>query len=102
MSLEWNSRNGRGRLSIYSDDVLGRFDKLSGEFNSRTRNTMIVHEDLWSAERRIIVAEEALVWEDQRYCYVQIRGRSVSNIETMATPYAMPRRTRRPVSVFNL
>ena len=99
MSLEWNSRNGRGRLSIYGDDMLGRFDKLSGEFSHRTRDLMIVHEDNWNGQRRTIVAEEALVWEDDRYVYVQTRGRSVSDVESITRPYEPPGRSRRPIPV---
>jgi hypothetical protein len=99
MSLEWDSRNGRARFSIYSDDMLGRFDKLSGEFNSRTRDAMIVHEDNWTGQRRIIIAQEALVWEDDHYVYVQTRGRSVSGTESIDRPYEPPGRTRRSIPV---
>jgi hypothetical protein len=99
--LEWNSRNGSGRLAIYSDDIIQRFDKLSGSLDSRARNTMIVHEDN-SGERRVMIAEECMVWEDDRYVYLQLGGRTVNRTEPISMG-TLPRRrnTRNPIPILD-
>lgn len=102
MSYEWSSRNGRGRLSVHSDDILQRYDKLTSSLDARTRNTMLVHEDNISGERRVIVAEECLVWEDERYVYMQLRGRTANRTESIFTSHSTrSRRTRTPISVYD-
>ena len=42
---EWRSTNGRGRLLIYSDGMLLRFDTLNGSGAARFENVMVIHED---------------------------------------------------------
>lgn len=103
MSYEWNSRNGRGRLAIYSDEIIQRFDKLSGSLDFRSENAMIVYEDRYSGTRRIIVSEEATVWEDDRYVYIRLRGRRTSRTESMSTytPSFVPRRTQQPIRIYD-
>lgn len=100
MSLEWLSRNGRGRLSIHSEDIVQRFDKFSASLDTRTTNAMIVHDDNDSGQRQLMIAEECVVWEDDRYVYMQLRGRTVSRTEGNSVGM-MPRRrnTRNPIPI---
>lgn len=101
MSFKWNSQNRRGRLQIYSDDIATRFDKLTSAMDARARNSMIVHEDYQTGERRETVAEECVLWEDERYVYMQLRGRIFTRTEAI-NETVIPRRhvSRRPISVF--
>ena len=101
--MEWRSSNGRGRLRIYSDDVLHRFDKLTGNVASRLENAMIEHEDRETGQRRKFVVEQCIVWEDEDHVYVEERGRRVGSTEPLSTRQGnpLPMRNRQPVGVYD-
>jgi hypothetical protein len=101
--MEWRSSNERGRLRIYSDDVLRRFDKLTGNVASRMENVMIEHEDRETGLRQRFVVEQCIVWEDENYVYMEERGRRVGSTEPLSTRQgnSQPRRNRQPVGVYD-
>lgn len=100
---EWISSNGRGRLRIYSDEMLCRFDKLSGSMAFREDNVMIEHEDHQSNRRMTIVAERCIVWEEGNQVYIQLMGRRVIRTEPLSAGRAsrIPGKTQRPIEVYS-
>lgn len=63
---------------------------------------MIVHEDYQTGLRRETVAEECVVWEDERYVYMQLRGRILSRTEAINGTVTPRRRLNsNPISVFD-
>lgn len=101
--MEWRSSNGRGRLLIYSDDLLQRFDKLTGSAATRLENVMVVHEDSETDLRHIIVAEQCIVSEDEARVYTYLRGRIIHYTERLSTRRGIPipRRERHPIGVYD-
>jgi len=99
--MEWHSSNERGRLRIYSDDVLRRFDKLTGNVASRMENVMIEHEDRETGLRQRIIVEQCVVWEDENYVYMEEGGRRMSSTEPLSARQRnpQPRRNQQPVGV---
>ena len=100
--VEWVSRNGRGRLRIYSDAALHMFDKLTGDQATRHENAMIEHEDSQTDQRLRTVAEQCIVWEEGRRVFVELRGRRISQTEPLSTRHGIPipRRNRQPIGVY--
>ncbi|MGQ9514578.1 MAG: hypothetical protein ACUVTL_05955 [Thermoproteota archaeon] len=99
--IEWVSSNGRGRLRLYNDQMIQRFDKLTGQFDGRYDNAMMVYHDRQLRMRRIVIAESFVVWEDERHVYVMPRGRRVCSSEPLSVRYTPVRRVeRRKVGVF--
>jgi hypothetical protein len=98
---EWVSSNGRGRLRIYSDEVLCRFDKLSGSMAFREDNAMIEYEDYQSNRRMTIVAERCIVWEEGNQVYIQLMGRRAIQTEPLSAGRAsrISRGTQRPIEI---
>jgi hypothetical protein len=100
---EWVSNNGMGRLRVYSDDMLCRFDKLSGSMAFRQENVMIEYEDFRTNQRMTIIAEKCVVWEEGNQVYLQLRGRRVIHTESLSTRQTapIPRKNQRPIEVYN-
>lgn len=92
--IEWVSRNGRGRLRLYCDQAVHRFDKLSGSLDGRFDNVMVVHRDDQLGIRRIIVAEQGIIWEDEQHVYIRPIGRKVSSTEPYSVRYTPIHRRR--------
>jgi len=100
---EWVSSNGRGRLRIYNDDELCRFDTINGSMAFRHGKAMVEYEDFQSGQRQIIVAENFVVWEEGNAVYIQPVGRRVIHTEPLSTSRRspIPRRNRQPIDVYN-
>jgi hypothetical protein len=100
---EWCSTNGRGKLLIYSDGMLFRFDMLNGSGATRLENVMVVHENRETGLRQIIIAEQCIVSEDGARVYMYLRGRIVHHTEPLSTRdvIPVPRRERHPIGVYN-
>jgi hypothetical protein len=100
---EWVSSNGMGRLRIYSDDMLCRFDKLSGSMAFREDNVMIEYEDYQSNQRMTIIAERCVVYEEGNHVYIQLMGRRVVQMEPLSARRRATRipRVRRPIEIHN-
>jgi hypothetical protein len=76
--IEWESRNRRGRVRLYGQQQIHRFDKMSGSLDSRYDNAMLYYVNRESGERRVVISESITVTgEDQRYVYFVTRGRTV-------------------------
>jgi hypothetical protein len=101
--VEWTSRDGRGRVRLYSDSSTYRFDKLEGTLDGRYDNSMFVYRDGRTGERKIVIAESIYVTEDERHVYFIVRGRKVENSGQIPTRYDRVRatrlRTRRAIGV---
>lgn len=100
---EWVSSNGRGRLRIYSDDALCRFDTLNGSMAFRHGNSMVEYEDFQSGQRQIIVAEKVIVWEEGNAVYIQLIGKRVIHTEPLSANRRTPilPRNKQPIEVYN-
>jgi hypothetical protein len=102
---EWRSSNGRGRLRIYSDDALYRFDKLTGDMATRQENVMIEYEDRETGQRQRFVFEQCIDWEDKRYVYFVPKGHRVRQTEPLSTHARhrtpIPRRNRQPIRIYD-
>jgi hypothetical protein len=100
---EWVANNGRGRLRIYSDDMLCRFDTLKGSMAFRQGNVMIEYEDHQTNQKTTIIAENCVVWEEDNQVYLQLTGRRVIHTEPLSTrrTVPIPRKNQRPIEVYN-
>lgn len=99
---EWVSSNGRGRLRIYNDDELCRFDTINGSMTFRHGKAMVEYEDFQSGQRQIIVAERIIMREERDCVYLQLIGRRVIHTEPLSTGRRspIPRRNRQPIDVY--
>jgi len=100
---EWVSKNGRGRIRVYSDDMLCRFDKLQGSMAFKQRNVMIEYEDHQTNQRTTIIAENCIVWEEGNRVFLHLTGRRVIHTESLYTSrsFPIPGKKRRPLEVHN-
>ncbi|MEM1589647.1 MAG: hypothetical protein QW175_04450 [Candidatus Bathyarchaeia archaeon] len=98
---EWVSSNGRGRIRIYGDDMLCRFNMKDGSMAYRQGNVMVEHEDYQTNQRTIIIAEKCVWWEEENNVYIQFIGRRVIHTELLSTrrTYPTPQKNRRPIEV---
>jgi len=85
--VEWESRNRRARVRVYSERQIQRFDKMVGSLDGRYENAMLVYHDYQSGDRRIIVAESLTVTEDERYVYFIPNGRTVETTKLPSDTY---------------
>lgn len=100
---EWVSNNGMGKLRIYSDEMLCRFDKLGGSMAFRLENAMIEYEDYRTNQKTTIIAERCVVWEEKNQVYIQVSGRKVIHTEPIpkSRKIRVPSTDRRPIKVYN-
>jgi len=85
--VEWESRNRRARIRLYSERQIQRFDKMVGSLDGRYENAMLVYHDRQSGDRRIVVAESLTITEDERYVYFFPNGRTVETTKLPSNTY---------------
>lgn len=100
---EWGSSNGMGRLRVYSDNDLYRFDKLRGSMAFRYENVMIEYEDYRTNQRTTIIAERCFIWEDENHVYLQLSGRKIVHTEPLRAQrrHRISGENRRAIEVYS-
>lgn len=98
---EWVSRNGRGRLRIYSDGKLLRFDTISGLLATEYENVLMEYEDTRDGVREGIISERFITWREGTNIILAPRGRRVNQTESLPTRHDIPapRRNRQPIGI---
>ncbi len=77
----WRAINASCELRVKAEEMISRFDKETGVCTYQLINVMLVYENRVTGERRIIVAERAIISEDNRYVYLRLAGRMVEATE---------------------